>query len=135
MIKKLAQMTIAFLLLISALVANTQVTSADTRVMWGKTELKSGQIGKVTILSNKSLWKLEKDNSLTKVRDLKKGEEYRVYSYKSIHGGLYGVGAGAYIKKETGVKYETPSKEKLNLLNKSKESSKETDSLQVESIE
>lgn len=100
MIKKLAQMTIASLLLISALVANTQVTSADTRVMWGKTELKSSQIGKVTILSNKSLWKLEKDNSLTKVRDLKKGEEYRVYSYKSIHGGLYGVGAGLILKRK-----------------------------------
>jgi len=85
-------------------------------VMWGKTELKVGQVGKVTVLSNTSLVKLESDESLSKVRTLKKGEEFRVYSYKSNHGGLYGVGGGSYIKKEVKVKYETPSKSKLALL-------------------
>ena len=86
------------------------------KVMWGKTELKVGQIGKVTILSNTNLVKLESNGTLTTVRTLKKGEEYRVYSYKSNHGGLYGVGAGSYVQKTTNVKYETPSKRKLALL-------------------
>lgn len=86
------------------------------KVMWGKTELKLGQIGKVTILTNTNLVKLESDGSLTTVRPLKKGEEYRVYSYKSNHEGLYGVGGGNYVQKSTKVKYETPSKSKLALL-------------------
>lgn len=86
------------------------------KVMWGKTELKIGQIGKVTILSNTNLVKMESDGSLTTVRPLKKGEEYRVYSYKSNHGGLYGVGNGSFVQKSTNVKYETPSKSKLALL-------------------
>lgn len=89
---------------------------AAVRVMWGKTELKLGQIGKITILKPTDLVKLESDDSLTTVRILKKGEEFRVYSYKSQHGGLYGVGGGNYVKKDDRVKYETPSKNKLTQL-------------------
>lgn len=114
MLKKVA---IVFILFISIIFVSTNQASAATKVMWGKTELKIGQLGKVTILSNTSLWKLESDGSLKKVRDLKRGEEYRVYSYKSIHGGLYGVGAGAFVQKNASIKYETPSKVKLRLLN------------------
>lgn len=86
------------------------------KVMWGKTELKLGQIGKVTILHDTKLVKLESDGTLTTIRPLEKGEEYRVYSYKSNHSGLYGVGGGSFIKKDTSIKYETPSKSKLALL-------------------
>jgi TldD protein len=115
--KKTVQLAIVFILLISVMILNTnEASAATTKVMWGKTELKVGQIGKVTILAKTSLWKLEKDNSLTKIRDLKKGEEYRVYSYKSNNGGLYGVGGGAFVQKNASVKYETPSKSKLILL-------------------
>ena len=85
-------------------------------VMWGKTELKLGQIGKVTILADTVLFKLESDGSLSTVRAMKRGEEYRVYSYKSNHGGLYGVGGGNFVQKSEKVKYETPSKSKLALL-------------------
>ena len=76
---------------ISISLANAE---AAMKVMWGKTELKLGQIGKVTIKSSTELFKMEKDNSLVKVRDLKAGEEFRVYSYKTNNGGLYGVGGG-----------------------------------------
>ena len=86
------------------------------KVMWGKTELKLGQIGKVTILQDSNLVKLASNGSLTIVRTLDKGEEYRVYSYKSNHGGLYGVGGGSFIQKDVKVKYATPSKSKLVLL-------------------
>lgn len=94
----------------------TASDAATTKVMWGKTELKLGQIGKVTVKSKTVLYKLEKNNKLTKIRDLKAGEEFRVYSYKSMEGGLYGVGASSFIYKSPVVKYETPSKSKLALL-------------------
>ncbi|GGA25030.1 hypothetical protein [Psychrobacillus lasiicapitis] len=68
-------------------------------VMWGKTELKLGQIGKVTILADTVLSKLESDGTLSTVRGMKKGEEYRVYSFKSNHDGLYGVGGGNFVQK------------------------------------
>lgn len=86
------------------------------KVMWGKTELKLGQIGKVTILQDTRLVKLESNGAITTIRPMKKGEEYRVYSYKGNHGGLYGVGGGSFIQKNAKVKYETPSKAKLSLL-------------------
>lgn len=86
------------------------------KVMWGKTELKVGQIGKVTILQNTNLVKLENNGTLTVIRPMEKGEEYRVYSYKGNHGGLYGVGGGSFVQKNSKVKYETPSKAKLSLL-------------------
>ncbi|MFO1444369.1 DUF3298 and DUF4163 domain-containing protein [Bacillus sp. Bva_UNVM-123] len=91
--------------------------SAHASVMWGKTELKKGQIGKVTLLQNSQLWKLSEDNkSLVEVRKLKQGEEYRVYTYKNQFGGLYGVGGGAFIKKSAAINYQTPAKSKLQTL-------------------
>ena len=87
------------------------------QIMWGKTELKSGQIGKVTILSDTTSHELDINNNLKHGRVLKKGEEYRVYSYRGdIYGGAYGLGGGIYILKYSAIKYETPSKTKLALL-------------------
>lgn len=98
----------------------SQINTADaaSKVMWGKTELKLGQIGKVTVLAKTKLVKLNTNGSLTTVRTLKKGEEFRVYNFKSSQGGLFGVGGGSYIQKNSNVKYETPSKSKLALLKK-----------------
>lgn len=117
MFSKLFKSFIMFLLLIGFASYSVQTANAATKIMWGKTELKIGQIGKVTILSNTNLVKMASNGSLSTVRTLKKGEEYRVYSYKSNHGGLYGVGGGSFVQKNaTKVKYETPSKAKLALL-------------------
>lgn len=104
------------LILLFSLVSFITPSADAASIMWGKTELKLGQIGKVTISSDTKLVKLEKDGSLTTVRPMKKGEEYRVYSFKSNHGGLYGVGSGSFVQKNAKVKYETPSKSKLALL-------------------
>ena len=93
--------------------------AADTKVMWGNTELKLGQIGKVSILNNTVLYKLDKNNSLTKVRNLKKGEAFRVYSYKSMEGELYGVGGSSFIYKSPAVKFEATPKDKLEHLKES----------------
>ncbi|MBS4190364.1 hypothetical protein KHA94_09135 [Bacillus sp. FJAT-49705] len=102
------------------------------KVMWGKTELKPGQIGKVTILKSTTLFKVEDGTSgpvtYDPVRELKPGEEYRVYGTKTIQGyaPLYDVGGGFYVVQSDGyggrnighLKYETPSKAKLSLVNK-----------------
>ncbi|MBS4191176.1 hypothetical protein KHA94_13385 [Bacillus sp. FJAT-49705] len=93
-------------------------SDASAKVMWGKTELKQGQIGKVTILRETPVVKLDdKGNISSVVKRAHKGEEFRVYSYQNKFGGLYGLGGGLFVQKnEVGVKYETPSKTKLALL-------------------
>lgn len=85
----------------------------DNRVMWGKTELKRGQIGKLTILKPINLYRdsPHESNKLEEVRILKPGEEYRVYNYRDDYGGQYNVGDGHWVTKMDGfIKYETPSK-------------------------
>ncbi|MGN7402364.1 excalibur calcium-binding domain-containing protein [Cytobacillus praedii] len=107
--KILVSIFTAFLLLFSSSVASA-------KVMWGKTELKQGQIGKVTILTNVNATKIN-ENTLTQDKRLKKGEEYRIYSYRVVTGiGYYGLGGGLFVQKSDFVKYETPSKAKLALL-------------------
>ena len=62
--------------------------------MWGKTELKQGQIGKITVTKPINIWERDANNQLKFVRILNVGEEYRVYRYDNLHGGQYGLGAG-----------------------------------------
>ncbi|MCZ8533539.1 hypothetical protein [Psychrobacillus psychrodurans] len=94
------------------------VEASVQKVMWGKTELVVGQIGKVTILKDTPLVQV-KNGKLVTVRTLKKGDQFRVYQYKSDNGGMYGVGGGSFVVRNTAnVKYETPSKANLALLAK-----------------
>lgn len=96
-----------------------EISSTD-KLMWGETELKSGQIGKVTILKRINLWQDSPHESgkLQMVRILNPGEEYRVYRYRDDHGGQYNVGGGMWVTKMDGfIKYETPSKVMLAKLN------------------
>ncbi|WNS75192.1 hypothetical protein RRV45_20325 [Bacillus sp. DTU_2020_1000418_1_SI_GHA_SEK_038] len=87
--------------------------AVSAKVMWGKTELKEGQIGKVTILTNVNTTKIDGD-TLTQGKGLKKGEEFRVYSNKVVNGSqYYGLGGGLFVQKSDRIKYETPSKAKL----------------------
>lgn len=117
MFYKIGRIVLLVVLTFGISTLNVERTSAVTKVMWGKTELKIGQTGKVTILKDTKLVKLNSDGSLSTVRTIKMGEEYRVYSYKSNHSGLYGVGGGSYVQKNAAkVKYETPAKSKLALL-------------------
>lgn len=105
-------------LIIPALLLSTvTITEASTKVMWGKTELVKGQIGKVTVLNTTQVYQNNKDGIFKQsTRSLRKGDEFRVYSYKGQDGGFYGLGGGLFVKKSTVVKYETPSKSKLILL-------------------
>ncbi|MEH7481473.1 hypothetical protein V7157_10450 [Neobacillus drentensis] len=81
-----------------------------TKIWWNGVELKYGQIGRLTIVKNTSLYKL---NGSTKVfsRTLKTGEKYRIYAFKP---GMLSVGGGLYVDRNEKVKYETPSKTKLD---------------------
>ncbi|WP_313891653.1 hypothetical protein [Psychrobacillus sp.] len=57
------------------------------------------------------------DGKLTKVRELKAGDEFRVYRYIDQDRGLYGVGSGMFVQKDsTKIVYETPSKKNLRLI-------------------
>jgi hypothetical protein len=103
---------------------------ASTKVWWDGVELKPGQFGRVTILKETSLFKVETFPSgeikvFDPVRRLHPGETYRVYGTKYIQGytPLYSVGGGYYVLQNTSyngilVNYETPSKAKLALVNK-----------------
>lgn len=117
MSNKVVKIILIVMLALGVSAANVGSADASSIVMWGKTELKLGQIGKVTILVDTVLVELEDDGSLTTVRAIKKGEEYRVYTFKNHpNGTLYGVGGGNYIQDSNNLKYETPSKSKMELL-------------------
>ncbi|MGE6489119.1 hypothetical protein [Paenisporosarcina sp. NPDC076898] len=113
---KIILATIVFVSLPFATIENSASAASPVKIMWGKTELKIGQLGKLTVILDTPLVKLASDGTITTVRTLKKGEEYRVYSYKSNSNGLYGVGAGSFVQKNASIKYETPSKRKLEIL-------------------
>lgn len=88
--------------------------ASSTNVMWGKTELKVGQIGKVTLYADLATFN-EDGSKAQKV--LPAGGEYRVYTFLTDnHGGAYGVGGGLFVDMNGALKYETPSKAKLALL-------------------
>ncbi|MED3751655.1 DUF4163 domain-containing protein, partial [Geobacillus stearothermophilus] len=85
---------------------------ALAKVLWDGMELKKGQIGKATIIKPTELYKL---NGTTKkvVRKLNPGEVYRIYTFLP---GKLGLGGGYFIDRDNRVKYQTPSKEKLQAL-------------------
>ena len=99
------------------LVPNHVGEVANDKIMWGKTELKPGQKGKVTILKRINLWQDGPNGKLQMVRVLKPEEEYQVYDYREEYGGQYYVGGGHWVTKMDGyIKYETPSKAMFEIL-------------------
>lgn len=102
----------------AAPVAGFAQSPEQKAVYWNGSVLKTGQIGKINVLKSTKLWKWDKNKKAQVVRTLKAGEQYRVYGYDAKDGGLYFLGSGLFVKKQPGfVKYETPSKEKLALVN------------------
>lgn len=99
--------------------------------MWDGIELKKGQIGRVTMTkSGFSIFKME-NGKMVPARHVKKGEVFRVYGiYRDEYTTNYALGANLYAYRSShrkdgsneyfqkNLKYETPSKAKLNLLNK-----------------
>lgn len=85
------------------------------KVMWGKTEVKPGQIGRLTIKQPTTLYK-EVNGTLSPMKTLNNGEQYRIYGYRTDHGGQYAMGGGTYVNLDSSkALYETPSKARLRL--------------------
>lgn len=82
------------------------------KVWWDGVELKPGQIGRLTVIKDTPLYKLDGVKE-TYSRTLKAGENYRIYAFKP---GKLSVGGGYYIDRDERVKYETPSKSKLSIV-------------------
>ncbi|WP_316568788.1 trypsin-like peptidase domain-containing protein [Neobacillus sp. YIM B06451] len=113
---------LAFLFLLSStFFFNTgQASAADasfcaqfkgqSKIFWNGVELKPGQIGRLTVLQNTTLYKVSGEQK-TASKTLKKGEFYRIYAFKP---GMLSVGGGYYVNRDAKVKYETPSKAKLD---------------------
>jgi hypothetical protein len=115
--KRLTFILVVLTLALQFSFAQNSVKAADcsqyegvSRIFWDGVELKSGQIGRLTILKDTPLYKLDGEKQVFS-RTLKKGEFYRIYAFKP---GKLSVGGGYYIDRDERIKYETPSKAKLD---------------------
>lgn len=82
--------------------------------LWDGSEIREGQIGRLTILKPINLWKDNTEGKLELVRVLNEGEIYRVYGYRNDYLGQYNLGNSHWVTKMEGyILYETPSKSKL----------------------
>ena len=86
--------------------------TASAKVIWNGAELKKGQIGLLTIVKQTELYQLNGDTKKI-TRKLNPGEVYRIYTFLP---GKLGVGGGYYVDRDDRIKYQTPSKAKLQAL-------------------
>ena len=117
--KKIAVLALLVCLLLGFYPPSTQAASTNgnfcdefkgvKKIWWNGVELKTGQIGRLTVIKDTPLYKLTGDKKLPS-RTLKSGEFYRIYAFKP---GMLSVGGGYYVDRDANVKYETPSKAKL----------------------
>jgi L,D-peptidoglycan transpeptidase YkuD (ErfK/YbiS/YcfS/YnhG family) len=84
---------------------------AETKVMWGKLELKPYQVGRVTFLKKTSLYKLA-GTKKTIVRTAKAGESLRVYA---IHSTKLDLGNGMFLTRDKNSKLEKASSRQQQL--------------------
>ncbi|MEH7683891.1 hypothetical protein [Priestia megaterium] len=110
--KRVIAAILVFAVLFSPLVPHTD---AEAKVMWGNQELVKGQIGRVTILKNTSLYNI-KNNKLVTAKKVSKGQIYRVYSYSGKYGGIYGVSKDLYAQKSSSIKYERAPSDTIQAL-------------------
>ncbi|MEI4770937.1 hypothetical protein WAX74_15045 [Psychrobacillus sp. FJAT-51614] len=95
----------------------TTQPSVAKKIYWDGIELRKGQIGKINVNKPINVWKRD-GGKLVVERVLKKGEQYRVYTYDSGYGGQYGLGGGLFVTKMSShITYKTPPKSKLLQLN------------------
>ncbi|MGF9891364.1 DUF3298 and DUF4163 domain-containing protein [Priestia megaterium] len=110
--KRISAVVLGVALLFSPLAPQTV---AEAKVIWGNQELVKGQIGRVTVVKNTNLYNI-KNNKLVVARKVTKGQVFRVYSYSSKFGGLYGVSKDTYAQKSSSIKYEKAPSDKVQAL-------------------
>lgn len=91
---------------------NCDGSTPETKIWWDGVELKIGQIGRLTILTDTPLYKLDGERKVIS-RTLKTGERYRIYAFKP---GKLSVGGGYFIDRDARINYETPSPAKKSAL-------------------
>ncbi|MEH7482347.1 WD40 repeat domain-containing protein [Neobacillus drentensis] len=112
--KKFALFCLSIILILSTTLLPLRTFAEDLcksikpgdKILWDGSELRPGQIGKVSILQETPLVNLAGNQE----KILKKGGSYRIYSFK---GDLLGLGGGFYVKRDSKISYSTPSKDKL----------------------
>ncbi|GLH64221.1 hypothetical protein [Parageobacillus sp. G301] len=110
MISRIKPIIYAFALTLGVGLLSPLVDKAEAVVYWDGVELKPGQIGRLTVLKQTPLYKLEGSKKVF-VRNLNPGQKFRIYAFKP---GMLSMGGGYYVDRDNRVKYETPSKVKLN---------------------
>ncbi|TFI46207.1 hypothetical protein E4O93_19070 [Diaphorobacter sp. DS2] len=119
----------AILLVIPFVFSTVNAEAASAKVWWDGTELKKGQIGRVTMLKTGfSIFKLE-DGKMVPARYVKKGEVFRVYGIcRDDYTTNYALGANLFAYRSShrldgsneyfqkNLFYKTPSKAKLELV-------------------
>lgn len=108
--KKIKKLLTVSVLSAGMLISPFHGSNAQAKVLWNGMELVNGQIGRVTVLKDTELYKLQGDKKVYS-KTLKAGSVYRIYTFKS---GMLGLGGEYYVDRDDRVKYETPSKTKLN---------------------
>ncbi|KJE25948.1 hypothetical protein LG52_3286 [Geobacillus kaustophilus] len=87
--------------------------TADAAVQWGQVQWKQGMIGKVVILRDTSLYRLN-GTTWQPAMTAKQGREYRVYSQKRAGGAVYySLGGGLYAKQGDAIQYVPFTKDEL----------------------
>lgn len=106
---------------VSSLPTTTSKVSENIKprvsIIWGKSTLVEGQIGRVNLVKYAVLYKME-NNKLIKTNLLRKnGSFYRVYGFTgSGNKQFLNVGGGYYLHRTTATNYETPSIKKKEQL-------------------
>lgn len=109
------------LLLVSLSIYPTVYSASEdcpSIVYWDGVELKSGQIGRVLIQNSTTIYE-SSNGSFEVSRQAKAGENFRVYANK---GKYFQLGGGLVIQNDSSILYQTPSQEKFQLLNCTKDS-------------
>jgi hypothetical protein len=107
--------SILIFILLFSLVSATEAATVS-KVKWGKIEVTKTVIGKVQVIKDTTLYKLEK-NKLKSYKTVKKGTESAVFSVNNQFGTIYNIGSNFYYKKSSSIKYLSVPKdisEKLN---------------------
>jgi poly-gamma-glutamate capsule biosynthesis protein CapA/YwtB (metallophosphatase superfamily) len=84
----------------------------EAKVFWGKSELKSGMIEKITILQDTNLYRI-KDNRFYIVHKAKEGQEFGAYfdRYRQGVGRLHSLGMATYVPQSSAMVPQTMMKQ------------------------
>ncbi|OPX03809.1 hypothetical protein [Geobacillus sp. LEMMY01] len=110
---KHASQMAAAICLAAAIALGGNGQTVDAAVQWGQVQWKQGMIGKVVILRDTPLYRLNGAAWQTAMT-AKQGREYRVYSQKRAGGAVYySLGGGLYAKQGDAIQYVPFTKDEL----------------------